>query len=53
MEAAARWFAEQLGGVEGAAARAYLERRGISRGDPAHGSASASRPIRGASSRRR
>jgi DNA primase len=30
MEAAARWFAEQLGGIEGAQARAYLEQRGIS-----------------------
>ncbi len=30
MEAAARWFAEQLGGIEGAAARAYLDERGIS-----------------------
>src|SRR5262245_60660953 len=29
MEAAARWFKEQLGGIEGSAARAYLERRGI------------------------
>ena len=29
MEAAARWFQEQLRGIEGAAARAYLERRGI------------------------
>lgn len=30
MEAAARWFADQLGGIEGAGARAYLEERGIS-----------------------
>jgi len=30
VEAAARWFAEQLGGIEGAPARAYLEERGIS-----------------------
>ncbi|MDB5697532.1 MAG: primase [Alphaproteobacteria bacterium] len=30
MEAAARWFSDQLAGVEGAAARAYLERRGVS-----------------------
>ena len=29
MEAAARWFAEQLGGVEGGPARDYLEQRGI------------------------
>jgi DNA primase len=29
MEAAARWFADQLAGIEGAAARAYLERRGL------------------------
>jgi DNA primase len=29
MEAAARWFNEQLGGVEGAAARDYLQQRGI------------------------
>jgi DNA primase len=29
MEAAQRWFEEQLGGLEGAEARAYLERRGI------------------------
>src|SRR6187551_1768520 len=29
-EAAARWFAEQLGGIEGAAARDYLKGRGIS-----------------------
>jgi len=29
MAAAAQWFQEQLGGIEGAAARAYLERRGI------------------------
>jgi DNA primase len=28
-EAAARWFADQLGGLEGAEARAYLEARGI------------------------
>jgi len=32
MEAAARWFQEQLGGIEGANARAYLERRGVSPG---------------------
>lgn len=31
MEAAARWFSEQLDSVEGGAARAYLERRGIDR----------------------
>jgi DNA primase len=30
MEAAQRWFEDQLGGIEGAGARAYLERRGIS-----------------------
>jgi len=30
MEAAQRWFEEQLGGIEGAEARAYLQRRGIS-----------------------
>jgi DNA primase len=30
MEAAAAWFAEQLDGLEGNAARAYLETRGIS-----------------------
>jgi DNA primase len=30
MEAAASWFEEQLGGIEGAAARAYLAERGIS-----------------------
>jgi DNA primase len=29
MEAAQRWFEEQLGGIDGAAARAYLETRGI------------------------
>ena len=29
MEAAQRWFAEQLDGMEGAAARAYLKERGI------------------------
>lgn len=29
MAAAAKWFEEQLGGIEGAAARAYLTRRGI------------------------
>src|SRR3546814_11494506 len=29
MEAAARWFTEQLGGVEGGPARDYLELRGI------------------------
>lgn len=29
MAAAATWFEEQLAGIEGAAARAYLERRGI------------------------
>ncbi|WP_129792467.1 DNA primase [Sphingosinicella sp. CPCC 101087] len=28
-EAAQRWFVEQLGGIEGAAARAYLDGRGI------------------------
>ena len=30
MEAAQRWFAEQLDGLEGGAARAYLKERGIS-----------------------
>jgi DNA primase len=30
MAAAARWFEEQLGGIEGGEARAYLERRGVS-----------------------
>jgi len=30
MAAAARWFEEQLGGIEGAEARDYLKRRGIS-----------------------
>jgi DNA primase len=30
MEAAQRWFEEQLAGLEGAEARAYLDRRGIS-----------------------
>jgi len=30
MEAAQRWFEDQLGGLEGGEARAYLERRGIS-----------------------
>jgi DNA primase len=30
MEAAQRWFEEQLGGLEGAEARAYLGKRGIS-----------------------
>jgi DNA primase len=30
MEAAQHWFEEQLGGLEGAEARAYLEKRGIS-----------------------
>src|SRR5690606_35095063 len=30
MAAAARWFEEQLGGIEGGAAREYLRRRGIS-----------------------
>ncbi len=30
MAAAARWFEEQLAGIEGAAARAYLDQRGIS-----------------------
>ncbi len=30
MEAAQRWFEEQLGGLEGAQARTYLEQRGIS-----------------------
>jgi DNA primase len=29
MEAAQRWYEEQLGGLEGAEARAYLEKRGI------------------------
>jgi DNA primase len=29
MEAAQRWFEEQLGGIEGAEARAYLEKRAI------------------------
>ena len=29
VEAAARWFAEQLAGIDGAAARAYLDERGI------------------------
>jgi DNA primase len=29
MAAAARWFADQLGGIEGAAARAYLKERGL------------------------
>ncbi|MEA1013501.1 DNA primase [Sphingosinicella sp. LY1275] len=29
MEAAAAWFTEQLGGIDGADARAYLDRRGI------------------------
>jgi DNA primase len=29
MEAAQRWFEEQLGGLEGAAARSYLDTRGI------------------------
>ena len=29
MEAAQRWFEEQLGGIEGGDARAYLEKRGI------------------------
>jgi DNA primase len=29
MEAAQRWFEEQLGGIEGAEARAYLDKRGI------------------------
>ncbi|TVV72204.1 DNA primase [Sphingomonas solaris] len=29
-EAAADWFRAQLGGIEGAAARAYLDRRGVS-----------------------
>ncbi len=29
MEAAAAYYAEQLGGLEGAAARAYLDRRGV------------------------
>ncbi|HYE29087.1 MAG TPA: DNA primase [Allosphingosinicella sp.] len=32
MAAAQKWFEEQLGGLEGAAARAYLERRGIAEG---------------------
>lgn len=30
MQAAASWFEEQLGGIDGTAARAYLERRGLS-----------------------
>ena len=30
MEAAARWFREQLGGIDGAMARAYLAERGLS-----------------------
>lgn len=30
IEAAQRWFEEQLGGIEGAEARAYLQKRGIS-----------------------
>jgi DNA primase len=30
MTAAADWFVEQLGGIEGAEARAYLEKRGLS-----------------------
>lgn len=30
IEAAQRWFEEQLGGIEGGDARAYLEKRGIS-----------------------
>jgi DNA primase len=30
MEAAQHWFEDQLGGLEGAGARAYLEKRGIS-----------------------
>jgi DNA primase len=30
MESAQRWFEERLGGIEGAEARAYLEKRGIS-----------------------
>jgi DNA primase len=30
MEAAQKWFEEQLGGIEGAEARAYLDRRGVS-----------------------
>jgi DNA primase len=30
MDAAQRWFAEALDGIEGAAARAYLKERGIS-----------------------
>jgi len=29
MEAAQAWFADQLGGIEGAAARAYLDARGV------------------------
>src|SRR5438093_7505597 len=32
MEAATSWFQDQLGGIEGAEARAYLERRGVSTG---------------------
>jgi len=30
MEAAQAWFADQLGGIEGAEARAYLDQRGVS-----------------------
>jgi DNA primase len=30
VEAAARWFQEQLGGIEGSGARAYLQERGVS-----------------------
>src|SRR3569623_502250 len=30
MEAAQAWYEEQLGGIEGAEARAYLQKRGIS-----------------------
>src|SRR4051812_30021999 len=30
MEAAARWFQDQLGGIDGSGARSYLERRGVS-----------------------
>ncbi|MBB3763719.1 DNA primase [Sphingomicrobium lutaoense] len=30
-EAAATWFREQLGGIEGAGARAYLDRRGLTK----------------------
>jgi DNA primase len=36
MEAAQRWYEEQLGGIEGAEARAYLARRGISEATRRH-----------------